>query len=215
VALRHNRDIKLYPALVGNWLLRMAQLVIKVVEPKRLTVFRLRMKVNRRARKYGLSPLLPELVAFKAELPELISDPFGMPEFAISSINPRESCGWHDGVFVMYERMFGGILQIWTIANFHIPDIYQRLSLIVVNRSGMHLYDAGGKELAVFLACKCDPHRLADPGNRLQNAAIMVEHYTGTEVDWRELVGKYSATYEKDDAGNWQTVELSLDPATA
>lgn len=176
----------------------------------------LRASVDARCAEFELDPSLPEIVRFKEDIPDLlVRDGEKMVRWIIDFADPREDIREDDGVFVMFERAYVPVvLRPWTVAEYYVPDLPERVTKIIVNRSGTHLYDGDGKEIVCFRAGVCDPHRLGDTGNRLRNAAILVNHYTRLNVTAQDLQQKYSATVEKVD-GEWRVTDLSNDPATA
>ncbi len=180
----------------------------------------LQAEVDERAKEFGLDPELPELVRLKQQLSGLYRD---MGEcychhFVTSRVDPEQDYSVsEEGVIIVQERFLGCVLKPWTIAEYHFGDpiaLRQRLKRIVVNGSGTHLFDGDGRELICYGAGVCDPHRLMDTGNRLQNAVVIIEHHSGNKFDWRELIGVYSAVFELDDTG-LSLADLNTDPATA
>lgn len=173
-------------------------------------------KIDERLTAHGLPLDLPEIVRLKTELPTILSK--GMEEqvdWLISTIDPNENVTVYHGAIVVRERMFGGLLKPWTIAQYHAKrDLAQECTLIKVDKSGTHLFGQRLEELVRFEAGVCDPHRLADPGNRLENAALIVRHYTGFPLKAFHLRGMYSAVVAREADGKWSLM-ASDDPYTA
>lgn len=179
----------------------------------------LQAEVDERALQFGLDPELPELVALKQSLPTEYGQ-WGEKHcrHVVEMIDPgRDFSVSAENVIVIHERWLDWVLMPWTIAEHQFGGpamLREQLRRIVVNKSGTHLFDEDGHELICYAAGVCDPERLADPGNRLRNAATIIGHHTGREFDWTTLVGVYSAVFELND-GDLVIIDLSTDSATA
>jgi hypothetical protein len=123
------------------------------------------------------------------------------------------------GVVVLSERWFGHTLMPWTVIEWQLSrKRIHSLDTIMVSKSGTYLYRVRGVDdglvlVAHYRAGVCDPDRFADPGNRLWNAARVVNYFTGLQLSADDLAGQYTARFDRT-ADGWSAT-YSKDPATA
>lgn len=172
-------------------------------------------EVNTHVRVYGLDPNLPEIVSLREHAREIIADPFGAPDLILSWLNPYDSCVVHRGQHVtIYERMFGHVLHPISLIEHHLKDYtLEVINRVQVDGSGTRLYAYNGQEVALYHAGVLNPHRLADPGNRVRNAVAVVEHFTGLSLDWEDLWRHHWAEFNLDEDGTWQ-IQYDPEPVT-
>jgi hypothetical protein len=177
-------------------------------------------EIDTRVRVFELDPDLEEIAMLKRDAPSIIGEDLSRGStyrnLYLKWLNPYLDVSLKgDGSVVVQERWFGHILHPWSLAEFHLKhwELGEKIQRIVVNSHGTHVFVDNDHRLILYLAGICNPHRMADPGNRLRVAAGIVRHHTGIDLDWRDLAGKYSATFVKTEDGWTQT--LSEDPATA
>jgi hypothetical protein len=162
-------------------------------------------EVDTRVRVFELNPELPEILELKRDARELRVGPMGdgMLRLCLMWLNPyREVTKVSDHVTV-HERWFGHVLQSWSLIEFHL-ERYEITAIdrIRVDEHGTRVY-AGRSEVACYEAGVLRPGRLADPGNRVENATALVEHFTGIALDWPTI---HKFHWIKDDEGSWNVV---------
>ncbi len=176
---------------------------------------------------FEIDPHMPRM----AELRDLIikyrdeQDPnIRLLRLAVHDVDPysmvyRE----RNGTVYFAELPFGSrTIAPWDLIRWHLRGDWEfdSINKIVVNKNGtffLHedMIPTNTRLLVHYAAGVCDPHRFADPGNRLDIAAQLITNMTDLEVGAAELVGKYSAIATRDELTNSWTITFSDDPETA
>lgn len=161
-------------------------------------------EVDTRVKVFKLDPDLPEIIELKAQARVIVSGP--LTHVYLGFLNPYEWCSYGGGRLVIHERWFGQVLMPWTLAEFHHRKslLDRAITRIRIDKQGTHLYDRGGYEYVRYEGGVLNPDRLCDPGNRVTNAALMVNHFTGLALTKEELRPLYWAEFILDDDGQWQ-----------
>ena len=176
-------------------------------------------EIDTHVRVFGLNPETPEIVGLKAQAREIIEEDIQTGSTFrnqyLDWLSPYESVSLSlRGMshLTIHEHWFGNILQPWTLVEFHLRDYeLQDLERIRVDGQGTHLY-LYGQERVLYEAGVLKPGRAADPGNRVRCATGMVEHFTGINLDWREIHKYHWIELTKNEDGTWQ---LTYDPDPA
>ena len=168
-------------------------------------------EVDIRVRVFGLDPCLPEILALKSQASEILSSYMGsgMARVYLTWLNPYKDCT-HEGLrLVVHERMLGHVLNPWTLVEFHLGKgkVESICWRIRVDEDGTHIYGESGREFVLYKAGILNPGRLADPGNRVNNAALLINYITGLSLTRDELWPMYWAEITRGDGGRWN-VEL-------
>lgn len=165
-------------------------------------------EVDTRVRVFELNPGLPEILELKRDAREIRVGPMGdgMLRLYLMWLNPYREVTVTSGHVSVHERMFGHLFQSWSLIEFHLESYeLERLDRIRVDDRGTWLF-AGRHEIARYDAGVLYPSRLADPGNRVENATALVEHFTAIALDWPTIHKFHWIELIKDDEGSWNVV---------
>jgi len=180
-------------------------------------------EVDTRVRVFGLDPNLPEITALKAQARDLVTAWTGGPKgglarLALSQLNPYHQVELHGTKVIIPEAFFGRAIMPWTLVEFHIGQ-HARLSRVCkrirVDGTGTTIFDEQGTEYARYMGGVLNPHRFADPGNRVENAVLFVNHFTGLSITRDELWPMYWAEFTLGDDGLWHVELGSEQPINA
>jgi hypothetical protein len=175
-------------------------------------------EIDTRVRVFELDPNLPEIARIKEVAPEMFAHPLGdaSARLRLSWLNPYDSVAYSAGHLTIYERQFGHVLQAWSLVEYHLAHYeIKEIVRIRVDGTGTRVYTyKPNREAVHYLAGILNPHRLADPGNRVQNAAAFVDHFTGLHLldDWEELHRYHWIEVTKQEDSTW-SVEYDPEPA--
>jgi hypothetical protein len=142
----------------------------------------------------GLNPNLPEFQKLRRNALKIVTghhreeDPFRF----LAAIDPEHSVyRLNDGTIVLAERVFGPwVLYPETVARFHIRDLDNRLTRIVADERGACLYvDGDARPTFIYNGGIIYIGRFNDPGNRYENACLLIKALTGRELHWQSYVG--------------------------
>jgi hypothetical protein len=173
-----------------------------------ITAWRFRARVNRLATKYGLDRQLDDLTSLKRRAKSIVKN--GLDAYYLSMLDPEQEVSRDDGVVCVLERWFGYALHAFTLARHFVPKLDERITMIVANGTGTHLYE-GDHELVNFMAGAIHADRLADPGNRYENACLIIKEFTGIELDYRLHVGRTSKVTATKNGERWE-INTTLHP---
>jgi hypothetical protein len=157
-------------------------------------------------RVFRLDPELPEILDLKANVRDIMvgqmSDFMHMWFFWI---NPyKDVTVMQGGELIIHERWLGHLLSPMSLVEFHLDK--QRFARschrIVVDINGTRAYSDYGTLLVSYEAGVLNPNRFADPGNRVNNAILFVEHFTGLKLTLEEMWPLYAAEFALVD-GEW------------
>lgn len=177
-------------------------------------------EVDTHVRVFELDPNLPEILKIKRNARQMLSRSMGDGDarLAIMFLNPYKDVSYTSSHLTVHERMFGHVLQAWSLVEFHLPAYeIEKIQRIRVDKSGTSVYAyQWDREVAHYSAGVLNPHRAGDPGNRVQNAAAFVDHFTGLNLldNWRELHKYHWIEVTKQEDGSW-SVEYDTEPAYA
>jgi len=176
-------------------------------------------EIDTHVRVFGLDPTLPEILEAKEDARKLLSGPNrDFAHMIFHHLNPYQDVAYTGSHLTIHERMFGHVLQAWSLVEFHLRHYeVDAITRIRVDGSGTRVYAYNlDHEVAHYCAGVLNPHRLADPGNRVQNAAAFVDHFTSLDLltNWEDLHKYHWVEVTKQDDGTWQ-VEYDSEPAYA
>lgn len=155
---------------------------------------------------FGLDPSLPEVLDLKASTRDILAGEIGDSEMSVNlgRLNPYPSTHTEGRVRVIEERMLGHLLNPWTLAEFHVgKPILGICTRIRVDGTGTHMFDENGTEYAHYKAGVLNPNRFVDEGNRVLNAMLFVEHFTGLKLVLEDVWTLFWIEFSKNESGVW------------
>jgi hypothetical protein len=178
-------------------------------------------EIDNRVRAFELNPELPEIIELKAQAREIMAQAvkhrMRLDNLVLHDLNPYNDVVYTGSHLTIRERTFSHVLRSWSLVEFHIgrwASLDDYITRITVDRTGTHVFSHHMREVVNYHAGKLDPHRLNDPGNRVENAIEFVKHFTGLDLNWQDFWPMYWAEFTKGEDGTWQ-VEYDREPATA
>lgn len=168
-------------------------------------------EIDTRVRVFGLDPSLTEIADLKAQAAEILND--STSNLFLMWLNPYREVEFGGDHLVIHERMFGHVLQSWSLVEFHLEDYeIEDFKRIRVDDTGTHVYGRRDNEHVHYHSGVLNPHRAADPGNRVRCAVGFVNYFTGLELEWTELHKYHWAEFTKGPDGTW-TATYDPEPA--
>lgn len=157
---------------------------------------------------FKLDPTLPEIGWLKNNYAAL-SNPQTLvmpPLYYLSRLNPHYTVYIRpDGeVYVAEDPIGYRLLNIGSVIRHHVPHLEEQLVRVVADGQGFHLYSQfHDRKLATAGGVAINPNRLADPGNRYHYACALIEEFTGTQLNWRDHVGRTKTITVTRDGDTW------------
>ncbi len=146
--------------------------------------------VDARVREFGLSPDLPEILSLKHGATSLLEGASWKDAWdtSLSNLDPKKDALWSpaDRHLTVCQCLTGFVLTPQSLINFFFAEPEVRsFSRIRLDADGIRIYDKRGERVH-YHAGAPGLHELPGP-NGVQNAAIVVNFFTGLDLSWEVL----------------------------